>query len=58
MKLHTDKRTVAVVSGYSPQQDLTNDEKGRFYENIIQLIASVNEENMDILGGDLNGHIG
>ena len=58
MKLHTDKRTFAVVSGYSPQQGLTNDEKDYFYKNIIQLIASVNEKNIVIIGGDLNGHVG
>ena len=32
IKLHTNKRTVAVVSHYAPQQGLTNDEKDRFYK--------------------------
>ena len=30
IKLHTDERNVVVVSGYVPQQGLTNDEKDRF----------------------------
>ena len=58
IKLHTDKRTVVVVSGYAPQQGLNNDEKDRFCENIIQLIASVNEKDMIIIRGDLNRHVG
>ena len=57
IKLHTDKRTVVVVSGYAPQQGLNNDEKDRFCEN-IQLIASVNEKDMIIIRGDLNRHVG
>ena len=31
IKLHTDKRTVVVVSGYAPHKGLTNDEKDCFY---------------------------
>ena len=56
IKLHTDKRTIVVVSDYANQPGLANDEKDRFYENIIQLIASVNEKDMVIIGGNLNGH--
>ena len=58
IRLHTDEGNVVAVSGYAPQQGLTNDEKDRFYENIIQLIASVNENDMAIIGGDLNRHVG
>ena len=43
-KLHIDKRTVAVVSAYAPQQDVITDEKDRFYENIIQSIASISKK--------------
>ena len=57
IKLHTNKRTVVAVSDCANQQGLTNDEKDCFYENIIQLIASVNEKDMVIIGGDLNGHV-
>ena len=58
IKLQTDKRTVVVVSAYVPQQGLTNDEKYRFYESTIQLIASINEKDMVIFGGDLSGNVG
>ena len=58
IKLHTDKITVVVVLGYAPQQGLTNCEKGRFYKNIIHLIASANEKDMVTIGGYLNGHVG
>ena len=34
IKLHTNKRTGIVISGYAPQQGLTNDKKDRFYKNI------------------------
>ena len=34
IKLHTNKRTGIVISGYAPQQGLTNDKKNRFYKNI------------------------
>ena len=57
IKLHTDKRTSVLVSDYANQQGLANDKKDRFYENIIQLIASVNEKDMVIIGGNLNGHV-
>ena len=54
IKLQMNKRTVVVVSAYPPQQGLTNNKKDHFYENIIQLTASVNEKYMVIIGGDLN----
>ena len=46
IKLQIDKRIVVVVSAYAPQQDLTTDEKDRFYESIIQLIASIKKKGM------------
>ena len=44
ISLQKDKRTVVIVSAYSPKQDLTNDEKDRFYESIVQLISTINEK--------------
>ena len=46
IKLQIDKRTVVLVSTYAPHQDLTTDQKDRFYENIIQLIASISKKGM------------
>ena len=42
ISLQKDNRTVVIVSAYSPKQDLTNDEKDRFYESIVQLISTIN----------------
>ena len=58
VKLQANKRTVVAVSTFAPQQRLTNDEKDHFYGSIIVLIASINEKDMVIIGGDLNGHVG
>ena len=44
ISLQTDKKTVVIVSAYSPKQGLTNDEKDRFYESIVQLISTINEK--------------
>ena len=46
IKLQIDNRVVVVVSGYAPQQDLTTDEKDRFYQSITRLIASINKKGM------------
>ena len=46
IKLQIDKRTVVLVSAYAPQQDLTTDEKDRFYQSITRLIASINKKGM------------
>ena len=56
IKLQTDKRTVA-VSAYAPQQGLTKDEKDWLYESIIQLITSINDNDIVISGGDFKGHV-
>ena len=58
IKLLVDNRTVAIVSTYAPQQGLGDVEKERFYESLIQLVAKINENDMVIIGGDLNGHVG
>ena len=57
VKLQVDRRTVVVVSAYTPQQGLDNGEKDPFYESVIQLIESINEKDMVIIGGDLKGQV-
>ena len=46
IKLQIDKRTVVLVSAYAPQQDLTTDQKDRFYESTIQFIATISKKGM------------
>ena len=57
-KLQKDKRTAVVVSAYAPEKGLTNNEKDRFYERIIKVIAYINKKDMVVIGGDLRGYVG
>lgn len=58
VKLQTNNRNVPVVSAYASQLGLDHDEKDGFHENVTQLIASIYEKDMVIIGGDLNRHNG
>ena len=58
IKLMVGKRVVAVVSAYAPQQGLTEEEKDKFYEDLISLTSKVGDNEFLIIGGDLNGHVG
>ena len=48
---------VNVICCYASQSGLSVDEKGTFYERLFSVVASVPEE-MLVLGGDFNGHVG
>ena len=52
------KWIVAIVSTYAPQQELGEDVKDKFYENLISLISHVSENELVMIVGDLNGHVG
>ena len=58
LKILVGKRTVSIVSCYAPQQGLTELEKDRFYDDLISLISVLSEDELVMLGGDLNGHVG
>ena len=49
---------VNAVSCYAPQVGLPAEEKDEFYNQMITLVAAVPKEEMLIVGGDLNGHVG
>ena len=49
---------VNVICCYAPQSGLSVDEKDTFYERLFSVVASVPEEEMLVLGGDFNGHVG
>ena len=53
VKPQTYKRTAVAVLAYGLQEGRTNNEQDRFYESIVQLIASINEKDMVMIGGDL-----
>ena len=49
---------VNVISCYAPQASFSAEEKDEFYEQMISLVSSVLDEEMLLIGGDLNGHVG
>ena len=49
---------INVISCYAPQAGLSAEEKDEFYEQMINLVYSVPDEEMLLIGGDLNGHVG
>ena len=49
---------INVISCYAPQAGLSAEEKDEFYEQMINLVSSVPDEEMLLIGGDLNGHVG
>ena len=57
LKVHVGKRVVTIISTYAPQQGLSDDAKGKFYADLILHTSKVDEE-VIILGGDMNGHVG
>ena len=46
-----------VICCYAPQSGLSHQED-TLYERVFSVVASVPEEEMLLLGGDLNGHVG
>ena len=58
IKILIDKRVVAIISSYAPQQGLSNEAKDKFYEDIVSLVSKVDDDNLLVIGGDFNGHVG
>ena len=58
MKLMFGKIRVSVVSAYAPQVGRSEAIKDEFWDDLIRVVAGLPEEEMVILGGDLNGHVG
>ena len=52
------KRIVTIISTYAPQQGLSDDAKEKFYADLILHTSKVDEKEVIILGGDMNGHVG
>ena len=46
IKLLIGKRVVAIISCYAPQQGLSNEEKDRFYEDLISLTSKIGESEL------------
>ena len=58
MKLVIGDGILAVVSAYAPQSGLSNQMKDQFYNELLHVCKKQNDDDLLVLGGDLNGHIG
>ncbi|EYC26910.1 hypothetical protein Y032_0009g421 [Ancylostoma ceylanicum] len=58
VKVDTGKVTMRIISAYAPQVGCTAEQKSSFYEDLEQYVHSIEYDEVLLLGGDLNGHIG
>ena len=58
IRLLIGRKILYVISGYAPQVGLPEKEKDDFFFNLLGNIAAVPSEEMLIVCGDLNGHVG
>ena len=52
------KRVVTIITTYAPHQGLSDYAKEKFYANLLLHTSKVDEKEVNILGGDMNGHVG
>ena len=58
LKLLVGKKVVPIVSAYAPQQGLSVDRKDKFFETPLHTVSKIGNNEIIVLGGDLNGHVG
>ena len=58
LKVLVGKRVVTIISTYAPQQGLSDDAKEKLYADLIPHTSKVDEKEVIILGGDMNGYVG
>ncbi|EYC25573.1 hypothetical protein Y032_0011g1280 [Ancylostoma ceylanicum] len=58
VKVDTGKTVMRIISAYAPQVGCTSEEKSSFYEDLEQYVHTIGDEEVLLLGGDLNGHVG
>ena len=58
IKLQTGKTTFRIVSCYAPQTGCTDEEKDEFWETLDTHLRNVSPDELLVIGGDLNGHVG
>ena len=51
-------KVLSIISTYAPQQGLSDEEKDKFYEDLISLVSKVGDNELLVIGGDFNGHVG
>ncbi|KAK6734999.1 hypothetical protein RB195_018291 [Necator americanus] len=58
VKVHTGEVELRVVSAYAPQMGCSEEEKACFWEDLEQYVQSLESEEVLLIGGDFNGHVG
>ena len=58
IKMAVGRRLVTVVSTYAPQVGRAEEEKDSFWDELFEHVSAVPTQNILIVGGDLNGHVG
>ena len=58
LKLRVGQTITTVISVYAPQQGLDNDQKDSFYNELRETVAKMDVQELVIIAGDLNGHVG
>ena len=58
IKILIGKQLLTVVSAYAPQQALSDEAKESFYADLVLHTSKIDDKELIILGGDLNGHVG
>uniref|UniRef100_UPI00358E89BF craniofacial development protein 2-like n=1 Tax=Myxine glutinosa TaxID=7769 RepID=UPI00358E89BF len=58
VKMMIGKLLVNIISGYAPQVGRSDEEKDTFWCAIEKLMENVKDEEVVVVGGDLNGHVG
>ena len=58
MNLMIGQTMTTVISVYAPTSSRSSDEKDRFYDMLLATVAKQDKENLVIIAGDLNGHVG
>ncbi|KAK6742952.1 hypothetical protein RB195_010305 [Necator americanus] len=58
VKVDTGKVELRVVSAYAPQAGCSEEEKASFWEDLEQYVQSLESEEILLIEGDFNGHVG
>ena len=58
VKFLIGKRIATAVSVYTPQCGLSEEEKDKFYDELIAVTSKFGDNELVIVGGDFNGHEG
>ncbi|KAK6746049.1 hypothetical protein RB195_012270 [Necator americanus] len=58
VKVDTGEVELRVVSAYAPQMGCSEEEKACFWEDLEQYVQSLESEEVLLIGGDFNGHVG